>query len=195
MLWTENKTYFQCLKYNWVLLWAFSSQFEFLMVYESSLQKSVINFSFILLIFAYAYAYKENRGCDSIHKPQENHLLVVIKELLYKNSSTTVVYLNTHATTHAHTHTHTCAHPHAHTHKHTHARRHAHMHTTHTHTHTHIHKTLNCSDWDGVHGGTPGRGTVLPPGNLQFQYLTRSWGLFTDLILLPTLWPWGKLSL
>lgn len=104
------------------------------MVYESSLQKSVINFSFILLIFAYAYAYKENRGCDSIHKPQENHLLVVIKELLYKNSSTTVVYLNTHATTHAHPHTN--AHTLMHTHTNTPMHADLHICTPHTRTHT-----------------------------------------------------------
>jgi len=44
--------------------------------------------------FPLIYAYKENRGCDSIHKPQELHHYVVIKELLYKKSNTTVIYLN-----------------------------------------------------------------------------------------------------
>jgi hypothetical protein len=37
-----------------------------------------------------------NRGCDSIHKPQELHHYVVTKVLLYKKSNTTVVYLNIH---------------------------------------------------------------------------------------------------
>jgi len=38
----------------------------------------------------------KNRGCDNIHKTQELHHFVMIKNLLYKNSNTIVVYLNIH---------------------------------------------------------------------------------------------------
>ena len=67
----------------WVLFQALSSTFAFLRVYGTSLLKSVINSSFILLNFSYAYAPNENREHDSIHKTQELHHFVMIKELTY----------------------------------------------------------------------------------------------------------------
>jgi hypothetical protein len=91
----------------WVLFQALLSEFAFVRVYGSSLQKSVINWGFILPIFSYAYGHRENRGCDSkdvtarmwqqgcdsTHKPQELHHYVVIKNY-YTKSNTIAVYLN-----------------------------------------------------------------------------------------------------
>jgi len=69
-----------------VLFQTLSSQFAFLRLYGPSLQKSVINSGFILLIYVYAYAHKENRGCDNIHKTHELHGFVVIKNYYIKRA-------------------------------------------------------------------------------------------------------------
>jgi hypothetical protein len=53
---------------------------------------------------------------------------------------------------------------------------------------------LAITTW-GEHGGAVGWGTALQARRLWVWFLMVSLDFFIDIILLATLWPWGRLSL